>query len=673
MDTVLRFMPGVLVYKNRLRTFDRQWVRITLTGKINSNRVASTLIDFMEGTQSKFLSLQDNLIQTLVAKNCDKVISEMSGLSQVVIDILKRNLFERTADVGFLATDDDIVDFLSCGQEDDASVDRIEDRLRAYRDKYTVYDDIVIFDARGQVRAKLDRTDKVSASSDPLLAQTLETDGYVETFRASDIRPGKGNVLVYSQRIPHPETGLPLGVLCLCFDFAGEMAGIAQKLLQNRQAVICILDKGGTVIATSDAKVAPSGSVQKTELGDRFGYIEAAGATFLAKTARTRGYQGFVGLPWFGHVLCPAEEAFRGRGAATGACEDTRETSLFSGALKKIDDDADDILSDLGLVVLNGEVMAAKQIVNADPVIRQEANALPPVLGAIHQVGENIRGVFAESISSLLGTVMASKRGDLEFLASLAIDIMDRNLYERANDCRWWALHTTFRRALARGVADEAERRRLRDILAYINDLYTVYSNLILFDRNGLVLATSRPSVPELVGTQLGGECVGRCLQLTSPQQYVVSDFERFAAYPAEDGAPRHTYIYNAPVLHPEEGGQAVGGIAIVFDGEPQFRAMLEDALPRDEEGRLEDGCHAFYLDRNKRIVSATGADWRVGEVLPVPDAFVALGRGETRGGIISLDGRRCLAGCAMSDGYREYKRDGIYDNDVAAVMIAVL
>jgi hypothetical protein len=24
--------------------------------------------------------------------------------------------------------------------------------------------------------------------------------------------------------------------------------------------------------------------------------------------------------------------------------------------------------------------------------------------------------------------------------ASLAINIMDRNLYERANDCRWWAL-----------------------------------------------------------------------------------------------------------------------------------------------------------------------------------------------------------------------------------------
>ena len=60
-ENILRYMPEILAYKKLLRTFDRQWVRITLTGKINSNRVASTLIDFMEGTQSKFLSLQDNL------------------------------------------------------------------------------------------------------------------------------------------------------------------------------------------------------------------------------------------------------------------------------------------------------------------------------------------------------------------------------------------------------------------------------------------------------------------------------------------------------------------------------------------------------------------------------------------------------------------------------------
>lgn len=666
-------MPDVLGYRDRLRTFDRQWVRITLTGKINSNGVAATLIDFMEGTQDKFLSLQENLVQTLVEKNCEKVMSEISGLSQVAIDILKRNLFERTADVGFLATDDDIVDFLANDPTDAAAVARMEARLAAYRDNYTVYNDIVIFDAAGAVRARLDRTGGVSASRDPLLAETLATDGYHETFRTSDIQPGKGDVLIYSQRILRPDTGHPLGVLCLCFDFAGEMEGIASKLLQRHQAVLCILDASGRVIATSNPTVAPLGSTQRTELGEHFGFLVARDVPYLVKTSRTRGYQGFTGLPWFGHALYPAAAAFGGQDTASVASEDTRCTQLFSGALKQIDDDADDILSDLGLVVLNGEVMAAKQMAHDDPIIRQEANALPPVLGAIHQVGESIRGVFAESIASLLGTVLAAKLGNLEFRASLGIDIMDRNLYERANDCRWWALHTTFRRVLATGGVDEAERRRLRDILAYINDLYTVYSNLILYDAAGRVVATSRTGATDLAGMTLSDEYVARCLRIATSRQYAVSAFDWFDVYAAPDGTPRHTYVYNAPVLHPEAEGQAVGGIAIVFDSEPQFRAMLEDTLPRSEDGRVEPGYEAFYLDRSKRIVSATGNRWRVGEVLPVPDAFVALDHGQARCGIIDLPGRRCLAGCAMSDGYREYKRDGTYANDVVAVMTAAI
>ena len=48
---------------------------------------------------------------------------------------------------------------------------------------------------------------------------------------------------------------------------------------------------------------------------------------------------------------------------------DAEERSIYKAFA-----DADDILSDLGLVVLNGEVMAAKQIESADPVIRDFLN-----------------------------------------------------------------------------------------------------------------------------------------------------------------------------------------------------------------------------------------------------------------------------------------------------------
>ena len=53
--------------------------------------------------------------------------------------------------------------------------------------------------------------------------------------------------------------------------------------------------------------------------------------------------------------------------------------------------------------------------------------------------------------------------------AALAMDIMDRNLYERANDCRWWALTPDFRRILSQPSISRGELSKLESILEYIN------------------------------------------------------------------------------------------------------------------------------------------------------------------------------------------------------------
>ena len=40
------------------------------------------------------------------------------------------------------------------------------------------------------------------------------------------MRPAKKQALVYSRRMLHPDPGAVVGVLCLCFHFKQEMAGI---------------------------------------------------------------------------------------------------------------------------------------------------------------------------------------------------------------------------------------------------------------------------------------------------------------------------------------------------------------------------------------------------------------------------------------------------------------
>ncbi|MEZ4128554.1 hypothetical protein, partial [Salmonella enterica] len=134
-------------------------------------------------------------------------------------------LYERTADVGFLATDQDLCRFVAGLDTDQGAVLM---RLREYRNKYTVYDEIMLLDCKGAVVAQIDETSPVEGTQDALLARTLKSDGFVESFGPTDLRPGKRHALLYSHRMLHPQTREPVGVLCLSFAFADEMQGIFQ-------------------------------------------------------------------------------------------------------------------------------------------------------------------------------------------------------------------------------------------------------------------------------------------------------------------------------------------------------------------------------------------------------------------------------------------------------------
>jgi hypothetical protein len=667
--TLLSAMGSVAHCKNLLTRLDRQWTRATLTGKINCSRIAQTLIDFIITTQDNFSSLQSTLVDTLVLESTQKVVLEISAVAQVAIDILKRNLFERTADVGFLATDDDLARFLLSGDDPEA-VGLIEDRLREYRDKYTVYAEIIVLDAQGRVRAHLNRDNPVTRTSDPLLAAALASDTYVETYRESDLVPGGGDVLIYSQAVRHPYDGKALGVLCLVFDFAGEMAGIFENLAQSSEdIVIMILDESGTAIASSDPDKAPVGVAYDMALRDDFHLVQIAGEPYLAKTLPTNGYQGFFGLPWYGHVAKRVTTAFRNAEGGHGLDESAiRQNAIFSGRLVQVEEASENVLSDLELVVQNGEIMAAKKSLEADLSERVEAQALPHVLNEVKKIGDQVQHVFQTSTDGLLKLVTSSRLHDVRFLAQLAIGIMDRNLYERANDCRWWALTSDFRRFMDKPALEAAERDRMREILAYINSLYTVYANLFVYGRSGEILACSNPDENRHVGRTLDAPYVDQTLRLASSQHYCVSDFAPTDLY-AVNGAKRPTYIYNAAITSLADPATALGGIGIVFDSEPQFLSMLRDCLPRDGQGHILDGSEGMFVEPGGRVIASTNPDIAPGDMADVSQAFRQLACGQFASHLEAEGDRLYAVGCAHCAGYREYKRDGVYVNDLLSII----
>jgi chemotaxis signal transduction protein len=328
---------------------------------------------------------------------------------------------------------------------------------------------------------------------------------------------------------------------------------------------------------------------------------------------------------------------------------------LFSEDLRSIPVQADYIQHELERTVWNGNV-------------RESDGQSKVLLWNISDAGARTKRVFEQSIGNLHETVVNGILNDVEFQAALAVDIMDRNLYERANDCRWWALTSAFRQTLSQPEISIRDAEGISAILTYINGLYTVYSNLFVYDSNGRILAVSKQSESRILGTVLSDDWVRETFSLENSQNYSVSPFKSTPLY-----GDRHTYIYGAAITSIHNENNCVGGIGIVFDSEPQFREMLLDSLPRSEKCGVLDGCFGIFADRRGRVISSTSGRFPVGESLDIDPAFFALPKGEGTSKIIAYHGYYYAVGSRVSAGYREYKVDDRYVNDVIGMVFVPL
>ena len=100
-----------------------------------------------------------------------------------------------------------------------------------------------------------------------------------------------------------------------------------------------------------------------------------------------------------------------------------------------------------------------------------------------------------------------------------------------------------------------------------------------------------------------------------------------------------------------------------------ELSAMLGDTLPKDCEGKVLEGAAGLFAEAGGTLVATSEAGAKPGDHCPLRNEWLALGQGECTSGLESVDGVLYAVGCARSRGYREYKRDGRYANDVLCVM----
>jgi chemotaxis signal transduction protein len=649
-------MRDVTRCEQSLQELNLMWRIIEASAKMNCPTEAKTILPTMAATRAGFSRLESELVASLVNEKVNNVLTELGTKAQYVIDIVVRNLFERTADVGFLATDRELCSFVAGISDHPDPQSAIRLRLREYRSKYTVYDEIILLDAHGDILVQIDPSTPLEHSGDPLIAATLESDCYVETFRACDLRPNKERALIYSRRMHHPDTGAVVGILCLCFHFEQEMAGIFASHGDVRErSNMLLLDGGNTVIASSDDMWIPVGAKVPVNRGRGIDLQMFCGRQYLVRTIASKGYQGYPGpAGWQGQVMMPVDVAFSG---GAGAALDDLDPEIAQGLLAHAESfcpplyDIMTAAKTIQRIVWNGQVMTAGQ--------QGEMLELKTILDQISETGNRSNALFAQSIRDLYQTVLASSMRDAEFTSNLLVDLLDRNLYERSDDCRWWVLTPELRGILAQPAPDAASVEKITGILSYINGLYTVYTRIFVYDRNGRILAsTGDVEGSEVLGTQVDELTMSNVLALRNSQDYYVSPFGKTPWYDDRD-----TYVYHAAIRPLDDENAVVGGIGIVFDATPEFLNMLRAGLGEKRQ------MAAFFVDRGGRILSGTDDKFPIGSRLPLPAALLNLESGVSASHIAVHDGQYAIAAGTASSGYREFKTSDGYREDVIAVV----
>ncbi|NDU91617.1 MAG: chemotaxis protein CheW, partial [Ferrovum sp.] len=253
-STLARFMSGLYPDQKRLNEIQTVYDNLTLLGQL---LCAGTDISRM---RSDFNNLASVLLDQLAMEYYKKASLHLDSCARVAIDILTRNLFERTADIGFLATDSEIRKYAEAVEENPETTNSLHwkkvlgSHFMEYVQKYSVYHNIILLSPQGEVLAQLDTNNFVERTTDSLVREALNTDhAYVEISRPTDLLPGLDNPLVYAYRVMSSDDSHPVGVLCLCFRLQDECRRIFENLVaEDDWTIITLLDSEQRVIASSD-------------------------------------------------------------------------------------------------------------------------------------------------------------------------------------------------------------------------------------------------------------------------------------------------------------------------------------------------------------------------------------------------------------------------------------
>ena len=266
-------------------------------------------VEFREVVLSRIeqgLSITNALVQDLEG-------TRLVDTAQILVQLIVRNLFERTADCRWWATDEA---FYKALDEDTQELkDRATMRLGVINRFYTVYLNLVLADKNGTIIA-VSNPDKYpiigkSVSHEKWFQQSMLTnsgDDYVVDDIHSNSLHHNDPAAIYATAVRHNGElhGEIVGALGVLFEWGEQSRSIVQDEPtfgeeEWQRTKVMLLDSNFRIIASSDGRGFLENFPLDTQGKTKGSYINAEGK--IVAFAQTIGYEEYDGLGWYGCVV----------------------------------------------------------------------------------------------------------------------------------------------------------------------------------------------------------------------------------------------------------------------------------------------------------------------------------------------------------------------------------
>ncbi len=546
-------------------------------------------------------------------------------------------------------------------------------RLEDVNSSYTLYRDLVICDRRGTVIANANRKTRsrvlgIDISDTQWFKEATKTRDGTEYF-AQDLTRGTIEdmpSLVYTTAIREnlDNNGAFIGAMGILFDFQGETKIILDDYMPTDDKSNTasgwhsfFTNESGEIIGSSDDAIFEQGRLAHVPRHHRqlssgqkacsYAIVEGQDAAIF--TAKTDGYLEYKGLGWSSHLVVPRAAIFGSRYHAENAgisMEELMDSLIIPNINKqtylKIQEDKESIQ----LISLNGIVFASK--------LGKRGVALGPIFDQITKTGDFATSRMEDLLAEMAAGELALNLQALEMFSKQAIDLIDRNLFERSADIRWWSTDRYFWEALSDPSEDAFQRACNR--LKVINNSYTMYRNLVLADSSGEIVACSKMELRnELKKVNVSDqEWFQNGMRTQRSNEYAVQDVQTSVLEKHKD----RSLIYSGGIR--AEGareGDSTGVLGVLFDWDTEAGKILENCLPRDRDGNYIAGCAAFYTSATHEVIETTDPEtFPVGMVVDLPPEHHNLQPGQSSSGIFNQGEKRYILGTSRTQGYREYQ-----------------